>query len=166
MVFSFATHEHVPRPDVAFAEVDRVLAVGGVVCLAPAWHCRDWAAHGLSVRPYRDLSFKQKVRKALIPLRNSLIYRSAHQLPWRLWRRAVTRLSGAPSRLRYQRLEANYDCFWGCDSDACSSIDSHEGVLFFETRGYDILVPCGSTSSRLMFRAGPLIARKKLRLLA
>jgi len=160
LVFSIATLEHVPRPDLACEEIDRVLVTGGIAYLAPAWHCRDWAADGLSVRPYRDLSHNQKIRKALIPLRNSLIYRGIQEIPWRLWRRSVTKLSGIPSRLRYRRLRANYEHFWQSDSDACSSIDSHEGILFFESRGYEILRPRGGSLARVLFRAGALIARK------
>jgi len=46
------------------------------------------------------------------------------------------------------------------DSDACASIDSHEGVLFFETRGYELLRPRGGTRVRVLFRAGALVVRK------
>lgn len=160
LVFSFATYEHVPHPDLAFAEVDRVLAVGGVACLAPAWHCRDWAAEGLGVRPYRDLSFKQKIRKALIPLRDSIMYRGAVQIPWRMYRRALTRLSDGRSRLHYRHLNANYEYFWCADSDACSNIDSHEGILFFDSRRYEVLEPRGGSLAKLLFRGGPAIVRK------
>jgi SAM-dependent methyltransferase len=161
LIFSFATFEHVPRPDLAFAEVDRVLAVGGVACLNPAWHCRDWAADGLTVRPYSDLTSKQKIRKLLIPLRDSLIYRGIQQIPWRIWRRSLTKARGTPSQLHYKRLRANYEHFWVADSDACASIDSHEGILFFESRGYEILRPPGRLFARLLTRAGAVIARKR-----
>jgi len=160
LVFSFATFEHVPRADLAFAEVDRVLAPGGVACLAPAWHCRDWAAEGLSVRRYHDLNFGQRIRKALIPLRDSVVYRGVQQLPWRMWRRATVILRAVPSSLRYRPLKANYEHFWQSDSDACASIDSHEGVLFFQSRRYEILEPRGGALRQLFFRAGPIIARK------
>jgi SAM-dependent methyltransferase len=160
LVFSFATFEHVPRPDLAFAEVDRVLAPGGVACLAPAWHCRDWAAEGLAVRPYHDLNFGQRIRKALIPLRDSVVYRGVQQIPWRMWRRGTVRLIGMPSSLHYRPLKANYEHFWQSDSDACSCIDSHEGVLFFASRKYDILEPPGRTLAQFLFRAGPIIVRK------
>ncbi len=160
-VFSFATLEHVPRADLAFCEIDRVLAPGGVAYVAPAWHCRSWAAEGLTVRRYRDLTPGQKIRKALIPLRNSLAWRGSAQIPWRTWRRASTALSRAPTELRFTRLRANYQRFWVSDSDACSSIDSHEGILFFESRGYEILRPAEGTLQRLLMRAGPVIVRKR-----
>jgi SAM-dependent methyltransferase len=162
LVFSFATFEHIPRPDLAFAEVNRVLAPGGVACLAPAWHCRDWAAEGLAVRPYRDLRLGQRIRKALIPLRDSVVYRGVQQIPWRMWRRGLVRLRGTPSSLHYRSLQANYAQFWQSDSDACASIDSHEGALFFASRRYEILEPRGGALAQLLFRAGPIIARKPL----
>ena len=160
LVFSCAVFEHLSRPDLAFSEVDRVLAVGGVAYLDPAWHCRDWAAEGLSVRPYKDLSFEQKIRKALVPLRDSVIYRGSRQIPWRIWRRMLTRLSGAPSRLRFESLQPNYEHLWMPDSDACASIDSHEGILFFDSRSYEILEPSGGARARLLFGGGPIVVRK------
>jgi SAM-dependent methyltransferase/uncharacterized protein YbaR (Trm112 family) len=159
-VFTFATLEHVPRADAAFAEIDRVLAPGGVAYLAPAWHCREWAAEGLSVRGYRELRFSQKVRKALLPIRDSLAWRGAQQVPWRAVRRLVAALSGTPSRLKYRRLRANYERYWTSDSDACSSIDAHEGVLFFETRGYEILRPRGGALGKILARGGAVVVRK------
>jgi SAM-dependent methyltransferase len=159
-IFSIATFEHVPDPSLAFAEIDRVLSPGGSTYLAPAWHCRDWMADGLPVRPYRDLTWPQKLRKASIPLRNSLLYRGLCQIPWRVWRRAAVKLKGVTSELRYQRLEANYEVYWTSDSDACSSIDSHEGILFFESRGYEILLPSGGVIAHLGARGGAIVVRK------
>jgi SAM-dependent methyltransferase len=40
-VFSFAVLEHVPDPNKAFQEIDRVLRVGGYAMIAPAWNCRS-----------------------------------------------------------------------------------------------------------------------------
>jgi len=159
-VFSVATLEHVPRAELAFAEIDRVLAPGGVAFLAPAWHCRDWMADGLTVRSYRELDVTQKLRKSLIPLRNSLVYRGLSQIPMRLIRRAGAKLARDPSELRFKPLRANYERYWTSDSDACSSIDSHEAILFFETRNYEILIPSGGVAARLLARGGPVAVRK------
>jgi SAM-dependent methyltransferase len=62
-VFSVQTLEHIPTTDRAFEEIDRVLAAGGVAYLAPAWHCRSWVRDGIPVRPYRDLTWKQRGSK-------------------------------------------------------------------------------------------------------
>lgn len=156
-VFSVQTLEHIPSTDRAFEEIDRVLAPGGVAYLAPAWHCRAWAADGIPVRPYRDLTWKQRVVKMSIPIRDSVIFRGAATIPWRAWRR-LTQPAAGP--LRFARIRSNYEHFWMSDSDACASIDSHEAILFFERRGYEILNPRGGVVSRLLFRAGPIIVRK------
>lgn len=157
-IFTIATLEHVPDPALAFAEIDRLLVPGGIAYVSPAWHCRPWAAEGLPVRPYRELNASQKIRKALIPLRDSLVWRGLFQIPWRVYRRVVT--AGQRPSLAWEPLAANYETFWMSDSDACARIDSHEGVIFFERRGYEILRPAGSVMHRLFFRAGPLIVRK------
>lgn len=159
-VFSIATLEHVLRPDKAFEEVDRVLAIGGVAYLAPAWHCRSWSAAGLPVRRYRDLTGPERIRKSLIPLRNSLLYRATTQAPKRIARRARYLALRQPTKLSFRPLTANYEVFWMSDSDACASIDSHEGCLFFESRGYQIMRPAHGHVAALTFRAGPLIVRK------
>jgi SAM-dependent methyltransferase len=156
-VFSVHALEHIPSADRAFEEIDRVLAVGGVAYLTPAWHCRPWAADGIPVRPYRDLRWKQRLTKMSLPIRDSVVFRGAASIPWRAWRRLTQRDAGP---LHFTRLRANYEHFWMSDSDACASIDSHEAILFFERRGYEILNPRGNGISRLLFRAGPVIVRK------
>jgi SAM-dependent methyltransferase len=159
-VFSVETLEHIPSTDRAFEEIDRVLAPGGVAYVAPAWHCRTWVADGIPVRPYRDLTLTQRVVKMSIPVRDSVIFRGAVSVPRRAWRRLTQPENGS---LRFKRLRPNYEHFWMSDSDACASIDSHEAILFFERRGYEILNPRGGVVSRLLFRAGPVIVRKMSR---
>ena len=80
-VFSWAAIEHVPHPERVLAEIERVLRPGGTALLAPAWHCRPWAAEGLEFRPYASLSRGQKIRKALIPLRNLMHLARAVRAP-------------------------------------------------------------------------------------
>ena len=156
-VFSVQTLEHIPSADRAFEEIDRVLAPGGVAYLAPAWHCRSWNADGVPVRSYRDLTWKLRLVKVSLPIRDSVVFRAAASIPWRVWRR-LTQPTAGP--LRFTRLRPNYEHFWMSDADACASIDSHEAILFFERRGYEILNPAGGVVSRLLFRAGPIIVRK------
>ena len=86
-LYTVAVLEHVPRPELALQEIARVLAPGGCAYLAPAWNCRTWAAEGLNVRPYGDLTFTQKVRKMTIPLRDSLLWRGLFAIPKRMARR-------------------------------------------------------------------------------
>jgi hypothetical protein len=150
--------EHIPSTDRAFEEIDRVLAPGGVAYLAPAWHCRSWNADGVPVRPYSDLPWRLRLTKLTLPIRDSVAYRASTTIPLRAWRRVTQK---GPGPLRFKRIRANYEHFWMSDSDACSSIDSHEAILFFERRGYELLNPGGGVASRLLFRADPVIVRKR-----
>jgi SAM-dependent methyltransferase len=128
--WSIATLEHVPNPEQALAEMRRVVRKGGLLYMAVTWSVPTWAAEGYDVRPYSSLGLTGKLVKATIPLRSSLLYRSAYVLPIRFFRL----LAPHPTRLRYVRLNPNYHAFWN-DSDACNSIDRYEAVLWYRSRG-------------------------------
>ena len=63
-----------------------------------------------------------------------------------------------PTKLRYRRLEPNYEQYWMADSDAVNSIDSYEGALWFLTRG-DESLNCGDLPIFLQSRDAPLVIR-------
>ena len=135
-VFTYATHEHIPEIETALEEILRVLKPGGVCLFAPAWHTRPWFAEGLAVRPYRDLSSSQKLRKLLIPLRDTAAVRWPRVLLRRCFRLLGHLFSDArPQSLRFRRLCANYHVFWQSDSDACNSLDPFDVILWFRSRG-------------------------------
>lgn len=158
-VFSWAAIEHVPNPGRAFAEIERVLKPGGVALLAPAWHCRKWAAEGLEFRRYSQLTLLQRVRKALIPLRNNVAWRALFELPRRLAREWQMR-KGTPLPFTYKRLTPNLDSYLGTDSDAFTSMDPHAAVVYFASRGWEI-VSHPTRAKRLGARHEPVIVRKK-----
>lgn len=157
-VFSVAALEHVPDVAAAFAEIDRVLAPGGVAWLGPAWHCIQDNCEGIPVRPYSDLSPLQKLRKLSFPVRQSLLVKTFTTLPARILRRALWR--GGPTALRFTRLRPDYRTFWMSDSDACSRLDSHEGCLFFTSRCYTVLQPGPGAWTQLLARHQAVVARK------
>jgi SAM-dependent methyltransferase len=157
-LFSWAAIEHVPNPERVLTEVVRVLNPGGVAILAPAWHCRTWAAEGLEFRPYSALTFRQKVRKALIPLRNLVLWRALFELPRRLLREIRYR-RGQPLDFDYSRLSPNLEEYLGTDSDAFTSMDPHAAILYFASRGWEILSH-PTTGSRLTARSEPVVVRK------
>jgi SAM-dependent methyltransferase/uncharacterized protein YbaR (Trm112 family) len=160
-VFTLDALEHVPRADLAFAEIDRVLGPGGVALVAPAWHCRQYVCDGVLVLPYHELSFAKKLTKATLPIRESAPMRAATMIPPRVLRRFAWIAGGRkPTRLKYRRLRANYERPLCSDSDACSSIDSHEGSLFFASRGYDVLSPGPAASQQILGRHVRLTVRK------
>jgi SAM-dependent methyltransferase len=144
-VWSIWVVEHVPNPEQAFREMRRVVKDGGLLYLFPAWDCPPWAAQGYAVRPYSDFGVKGKLVKASIPLREANLFRAAYTAPIRLLRLLFFRLVGSPTRLHYRRLTPNYEKYWTGDSDAVSSIDRYEALLWFASRG-DECLNCSSAS--------------------
>lgn len=159
-IFSFAALEHVPHPERVLEEIARVLRPGGVALLAPAWHCRPWAAEGLEFRGYGELKLTQRIRKRLLPLRNALAWRAAFEAPRRAWRELAA-LRGRPMPFRYKRLNPNLQEYVGTDCDAFTSMDPQAAVLFFASRGWEILSH-RSRRARLLARAEPVVVRKPL----
>jgi len=158
-LFTVATLEHVNRPERALAEISRVIRPGGIAYLAPAWNCRTWASEGLHVRPYRDLTVPQRLRKATIPIRNSVVWRGAFAIPKRTLRRLWCKLRRRPADFRYRRLNPNYEVFWASDSDATAQMDPHEAALYFESHGWEIVSPA-DVLGRIFHRHQPLIVRR------
>jgi SAM-dependent methyltransferase/uncharacterized protein YbaR (Trm112 family) len=160
-VYSVDALEHVPRVDLAFAEIDRVLQPGGVAFVAPAWHCRQYVCDGVPFLPYEQLSFAQKLTKRTLPIRENRLLRAAMMIPQRVVRRIAWAASGRrPTDLHWRRLRPMYGKPLGADSDAAASIDSHEGCLFFHSRNYDVLSPGPRSSDQLLARHINLIVRK------
>ncbi len=157
-LFSWAALEHVPQPEYALEEVARVLKPGGAALLAPAWHCRTWAAKGLPVRPYRELPWPDKIAKATIPLRNTLVWRSFSVMPRRVWRE-WRRLRGEALSFDYRRLSPNLTEHIYTDCDAFSALDPHAVVLYYLTRGWQVLSHPGF-GSRFLARNEPVVVRK------
>lgn len=135
-VSSFNTLEHVEEVGQAFAEMHRVLKPGGYLVLKPAWHCTRYTTELIPVLPYRDLDPGQKVVKALLPVLKSRPFKAAMQLPWRASRRLTARRDNP---LRWGRLTPYHGEAWIADADAVASLDCHEGILYFLSRGYSCL---------------------------
>ena len=155
-LWSIWVFEHVPNPEQAFSEARRVTRNDGVLFLLPAWSVPTWVAEGYPVRPYSDFGIRGKIIKASIPLRNSSIFRALMLLPVRAIR--VRSAASGPTRLRYQRLSPNYEKYWMADSDAVNSIDSHEAMLWFISRG-DECLNCGEDGLFFPLSHVPLIIR-------
>lgn len=160
-IFSFAALEHVPNPERVLTEIERVLRPGGVALLAPAWHCRPWAAEGLEFRGYDQLTPSQRVRKRLIPFRNALLWRASFEAPRRALRE-LRALSRKPMQFEYDRLAPNLDEYVGTDCDAFTSMDPHAAILYFASRGWEVLSHPG-LRERLRSRAEAVVVRKPRR---
>jgi ubiquinone/menaquinone biosynthesis C-methylase UbiE len=157
-IFSWAALEHVPNPERVLEEVGRVLKVGGTVLLAPAWNVRPWAAKALPVRSYRELSWSDRVSKATIPLRNSIVWRSIFTMPARLYREASA-YSESPLVFDYKKLSPNLQEYVYTDCDAFTSMDSHAAIMFFKSRNWNILSH-RSFFSRILARHEPVVFQK------
>ncbi|HVF90450.1 MAG TPA: class I SAM-dependent methyltransferase [Blastocatellia bacterium] len=140
-IFSYHMLEHIERPELVLEEIARVSKPGGVIYLKPAWNCRSWNNKKLIRKPYSILPFREKIEKALIPIRGSVALRGLIALPKRLAADVFYAVSGKHTRLKYGRLTPNYeyDRYWISDADAVVSIDPHELIWFFKSRGYKII---------------------------
>src|SRR5262245_61900093 len=153
-VWSIWVFEHVPNPEQAFREARRVTRDNGVLFLLPEWNCKPWAAEGYEVRPYADFNLLGKIVKASILPRSWPPFALMTLIPNRMVRDLVARFG--PTKLRYRQLNPNYDKYWVADSDAVNSIDVHEALLWFRSRG-DECLNCDGAS--VFMASMPLIIR-------
>lgn len=139
-LWSNAVWEHISEPEIALNEAIRVLKKGGVFLLAPAWHCRPWAANGYQVRPYSDFNLFGKIYKFIIPALNFLPYRMLKMFVKRVfWTFVYCFTPSERFHLPYKKLEANYEVFWQSDSDACCDLDPFLTILWLRAKGYEIV---------------------------
>ena len=148
--------EHVPNPEQALLELRRVMKNNAVFFMLPAWNCNSWAAEGYSERPYSDFHLKGKLIKASIPVRSSPAFRASARIPSRILRSVVS--WAGPTRLHYRLLHPNYKDYWEPDSDALNSIDRHEVMLWFRSRG-DECINCEGLDGSPLMRISALVIR-------
>jgi SAM-dependent methyltransferase len=158
-VWSITFLEHSPNPSVALEEMSRVLAKDGVLYLGPAWRVPPWRPKGYEVKRFDDLDAVGKFIKLILPLLNLVWTKAVFWIP----RRVIHELSWAfdkkPTRLAYTGFTPNYGEFLLPDSDACSSLDNHEVLIWFLSRGFVQPKPT-SWFDRVLLRCGPLILTK------
>lgn len=161
-IFTFATLEHVPNIEKALREIGRVLKKRGVAVLAPAWNCRPWTVEKLQQRPYAELCLRQQIGKALIPLRENLLYRLLLALPGRVWRE-VKMACGQKVALDFTPLYPQWNLFEKyphiADDDAFVCFDAHAAMAYYRSRGFSI-ISHPTPLKRLTCRGEPVVIRK------
>ena len=159
-IFSISAIEHVSRPDKVFLEINSVLKEKSVAYIAPSWFCRDWTATGLHLKKYSELSFTNKVRKMLIPLRHQVIWRSFFVIPRRVLREIFYFVPNKLLNLKCKKLSPNLNEYVCSDCDAFVSMDPHAVILFYLSRNYRILGPC-NIFHRIFYKHRPVVVMKK-----
>lgn len=143
LVISFNVLEHVPRAELAFLEIDRVLQPGGYIFLKPAWNTSTIQTKLLTEREYAVLSWSDKIHKFLVPLLRTKAFKALDRFPrrmfWLLYHGLLRRKS--PAALRYRSITPwlGESVVHVADSDACSQIDIFAAIQFFSSRGYELL---------------------------
>ena len=158
LCWSIWTFEHVPNPEQALREIRRVTRSGGYLYLLPAWNTPTWAPKGYSARPNSQLTWFETISKYSLLVREIPWFKNAYRYPIRLIRLTTTQLGDQPTRLRYQKLDANFETYWMPDSDAVNSIDCYDVQLWFRTRG-DEIVNSGSPVQEVYSDCGAVIVR-------
>ena len=156
-LWSVYTLEHIPHPEMALNEMRRVVQPGGILILAPAWNCSEFAGPGYRVRPFSDFDLAGKLTKIWAHIGSTLYVQNLHRLPIRMIRDAQVKADAKPSRLRFRQLKANFGTYWEPDTDAFVSVDVYEAYLWFTSRGDE----CLNCESLMTSSDQALIIRRK-----
>ena len=160
VIWTVWTLEHVPNPERALQERRRVVKPGGYLLLIPAWNNNSWAADGYEVRPYSDFGLQGKLIKASLVFRDHPLYQYATLVSARMLRRGLWSIQGGgPTDFRYRRVEPNYDRYWVEDSDAINSLDPHEMMLWYTSRGDECVNCPQETGEQIKIGNQPLAIR-------
>ena len=156
-IISVFVLEHLPNPEFALHELDRILTPGGVAYLKPAFNVPQWRANGLGYLDRATLLFVQRLAKRTLVLRRLPLWRFVTQLLWgRIFDEVQylrSKWRGMTMPLRWKRLRAYEKAFIGPDSDAVSAFDKSAVAVWFLSRGYRILWESGANISLSRIRA-------------
>jgi len=161
IIWSITFLEHSPDPEKVLKEMNRVLIDGGFLYLAPAWRVPPWRPKGLEVKKFNELGLFEKLYKVLLPFANFFWMRGFFWVPIRFIREVEWKLRRRV-KLRFVSFKPNLEQFLLPDSDAQSSIDNHEVLLWFLSNGFRLPEPM-NWLQRIFMRCGPVIVIKQTR---
>ena len=159
VIWSITFLEHSPDPEISLSEMSRVLMRDGMLYISPAWRVPPWRAKGYEIKRYSELNFKGKLTKIFLPIINLIWTKGILWIPRRVIRELSWLVCRKPTKLRYTKFMPNFDEFLLPDSDACNSLDSHEVLIWFLSRGY-VLPYKHNFISRILMRCAPVIVIK------
>jgi SAM-dependent methyltransferase len=159
-IWSITFLEHSPEPEKALREIERLLTKDGVIYLAPAWRVPPWRPKGYEVKSYKELDIYGKLIKFILPMLNFVWTKAVFWILRRLFREFFWILKGKrQTTLKYTSFKPNFDLFLLPDSDACNSLDNHEVLLWFLSRGF-IEKKNTDLISRVLLKCGPVVVTK------
>lgn len=136
-VFTHTFLEHPLEPEKVLKEIVRIIKPGGIIIHNDAWFCRWWNRYGVvGLKQFREMDLKEKFISAaaritgfpLLRFSPIILKRFAHEL-------FVT--TDKPIKLRYGKLNPNYELYLACDEDAANSIDPVDLICYYESRGFE-----------------------------
>ena len=159
-IWSITFLEHSLDPEKALLEMVRVLSDGGVIYMAPAWRVPPWRPKVYEIKRFYELNAISKIYKTFLPLFNFIWMKGIFWIPRRLIKELSWALSRKPTRLKYVAFAPNLKEFLLPDSDARNSLDNHEVLLWFLSRGF-IARENRNWFKRIFIRCGPITVIKR-----
>lgn len=152
--------EHPIHPEKVVSEIARVLKPGGIVVHNDAWFCRWWQRYGIvNLKKFSTMTFKEKLIDITARITEFPLLRIPPIVVKRLFRALFETLQN-PIPLHYKKLKPNYSLYLACDEDAASSIDPVDAIRYYESRGFDSLIPL-SFLQRLFHKNSYIMLKKK-----
>jgi SAM-dependent methyltransferase len=140
LIFSKDLLEHISDPEQVLLECCRILKPGGIIIHRDAWLSRKWRADGLFTRTDKESKPELRLRQFLVQVSEMKAVRWPTIFVSRILREIHYKcFCHNHMKLDYRYFTPNLDEYLESDSDACASIDPHAVILFYLSRGFEVL---------------------------
>lgn len=161
VIFTHTFLEHPLKPEDVLSEIDRVLKPGGYVIHSDAWNCRWWQHYGIvGIKKFKEMSVREKLIYLAAKFTEIKLIRFPISIMKRM-NRLLFYSKKSNIKLKYIKLNPNYDLYLYCDEDAASSIDPVDVMLYYNSRNYT-LIPKLNFINKLFFRHFNIYFQKSL----